>query len=272
MRRRGRRTEDPAFAVCADDAGDAGDACAACADDAGDAGDAGDADGDHEKRVDAHDARLKLASASGRAATAAAVAGETVVEAPAQGAQLSHVHDDADDADADGEKRVDGFRDARLKLVSASGRAATVAAVAGKTVVEAPARGAQPSPVRERRSSWRVTTSPPKACTVPVEKSGTPCPRRAADGPSITTAIGPGYILKLRMKGQPYPLRTPAQSLTSSQVKSSQGAPPWPRELASRQAPRSVGNSLSAISVYSLVPTVVWLFRSTTAHSKREAA
>ena len=54
-------------------------------------------------------------------------------------------------------------------------------------------------------------------------------PRRAAtDGPSITTAIGPGYILKLRMKGQPYPLRTPAQSLTSSQVKSSQGAPPWP--------------------------------------------
>ena len=58
-------------------------------------------------------------------------------------------------------------------------------------------------------------------------------PRRAAtDGPSITTAIGPGYILKLRMKGQPYPLRTPAQSLTSSQVKSSQGAPPWRARLA----------------------------------------
>ena len=86
------------FAVCAGDAGDAGDACAACADDAGDAG---DADGDHEKRVD-------------------------------------------------------GFRDARLKLVSASGRAAAVAAVARKTVVEAPARGAQLSPVRERCSTWRV--------------------------------------------------------------------------------------------------------------------
>ena len=132
MRRR-RRTEDPAFAVCADDAGDAGDACAACADDAD------DADGDHEKRVDAHDARLKLASASGRAATAAAVAGETVVEAPARGAQPSYVHDDADDADGDDdEKRVDGFRDARLKLVSARGRAAAMAAVAGKMMVEAP--------------------------------------------------------------------------------------------------------------------------------------
>ena len=138
--------------VCADDAGDAGDACAACADDADDAGDAGDADGDHEKRVDAHDARLNLASASGRAVTAAAVAGETVVEAMARGAQLSYVHDDADDADGDDdEKRVDGFRDARLKLVSASGRAAAVAAVAGKTVVEAPARGAQ-----LRCSTWRV--------------------------------------------------------------------------------------------------------------------
>ena len=158
MRRR-RRTEDPAFAVCADDAGDAGDACAACADDADDAGDAGDADGDHEKRVDAHDARLKLASASGRAATAAAVAGETVVEAPARGAQLSYVHDDAD-VEGDDEKRVDGFRDARLKLVSASGRAAAVAAVAGKTVVEAPARGAQLSPVRERCSTWRVAPLP----------------------------------------------------------------------------------------------------------------
>ena len=174
MRRR-RRKEEPVFAVCADDAGDASAACASADCDHADCdrADCDRADCDHgnnPKIVDAHDARLKLASASGRAATAAAVAGETVVEAPARGAQLSHVHDDADDADANGEKRVDGFRDARLKLVSASGRAATVAAVAGKTVVEAPARGAQPSPVRERRSSWRVTTSPPKACTVPVSR------------------------------------------------------------------------------------------------------
>jgi hypothetical protein len=41
-----------------------------------------------------------------------------------------------------------------VKLVSASGRAAAVAA--RKTVVEAPARGAQLSPVRERCSTWRV--------------------------------------------------------------------------------------------------------------------
>ena len=74
--------------MCADDAGDAGDACAACADDAD------DADGDHEKRFDAFRvARLKLVSASGRAAAAAAVAGKTVVEAPARGAQLSLVRE-----------------------------------------------------------------------------------------------------------------------------------------------------------------------------------
>ena len=66
---------------------------------------------------------------------------------------------DADDADGDHEKRVDGFRDARLKLVSASGRAAEVAAVARKTVVEAPARGAQLIPVRERCSTWRGSGS-----------------------------------------------------------------------------------------------------------------
>ena len=86
----------------------------------------------------------------------AAVAAETVVEAPARGAQLSPVHERCSSWRADGEyeKRVDGFRDARLKLVSASGRAAAVAA--RKTVVEAPARGAQLSPVRERCSTWRV--------------------------------------------------------------------------------------------------------------------
>lgn len=48
-------------------------------------------------------------------------------------------------------------------------------------------------------------------------------PRRAAtDGPSITTAIGPGYILKLRMKGSPTPLelrRNPSHQVKSSQVK-----------------------------------------------------
>jgi hypothetical protein len=86
----------------------------------------------------------------------AAAAVETVVEAPARGAQLSPVRERCSSWRADGEcvKRVDGFRDARLKLVSASGRA--VAAVARKTVVEAPARGAQLSPVRERCSTWRV--------------------------------------------------------------------------------------------------------------------
>ena len=70
-------------------------------------------------------------SASGWEAAVAAVVRETEIEAPARGVQLSHVHDDADDADGDDEKRVDGFRDARLKLVSARGRAAAMAAVAG---------------------------------------------------------------------------------------------------------------------------------------------
>ena len=82
----------------------------------------------------------------------AAVVRETEIEAPARGVQLSHVHDDADDADGDDEKRVDGFRDARLKLVSARGRAAAMAAVAGKMMVEVPARGAQLNPERERCS------------------------------------------------------------------------------------------------------------------------
>jgi hypothetical protein len=148
------------FAACAGDAGDAGDACAACADDADDAD---DADGDHEIQiVDAfRDALLKMVSASGRAAAVAAVAAETVVEAPARGAQLSPVRERCSSWRADGEyeKRVDGFRDARLKLVSASGRAAAVAAVARKTVVEAPARGAQLIPVRERCSTWRGSGS-----------------------------------------------------------------------------------------------------------------
>ena len=79
----------------------------------------------------------------------AAVVRETEIEAPARGVQLSHVHDDADDADGDDEKRVDGFRDARLKLVSARGRAAAMAAVAGE---KAPAKGAQLNPERERCS------------------------------------------------------------------------------------------------------------------------
>ena len=162
------------FAACAGDAGDAGDACAACAGDADDADDAGDADGDHETRVDAfRDARLKLVSASETAAAVVAVAAETVVEAPARGAQLSPVRERCSSwrADSDYEKRVDAFRDARLKLVSASETAAAVVAVAAETVVEAPARGAQLSPVRERCSSWRVTTAPAKACTVPAEKT-----------------------------------------------------------------------------------------------------
>ena len=148
--RRLRRTESAVFAACAGDAGDAGDACAACADDADDAG------GDHEKRVDGfRDARLRLVWASWRAAAVAAVAAETVVEAPARGAQLSPVRERCSSwrADGDYEKRVDAFRDARLKLVSASETAAAVAAVTGITVVEAPARGAQLSPVRERCST-----------------------------------------------------------------------------------------------------------------------
>jgi hypothetical protein len=52
--------------------------------------------------------------------------------------------------------------------VSTSETAAAVAAVAAETVVEAPARGAQLSPVRERCSSWRVTTAPAKR-RVPAE-------------------------------------------------------------------------------------------------------
>jgi DnaJ-domain-containing protein 1 len=105
-------------------------------------------------------------STSETAAAVAAVAAETVVEAPARGAQRSPVRERCSSwrADGDHEKRVDGFRDARLKLVSASETAAAVAAVAAETVVEAPARGAQLSPVRERCSSWRVTTAPAKAC------------------------------------------------------------------------------------------------------------
>jgi hypothetical protein len=134
-------------------------------DDAGDAGDAGDADGVDEIRVDAfHDDHLEMVSASGRAAAVAAAAVETVVEAPARGAQLSPVRERCSSWRADGayEKRVDGFRDARLKLVSASEMAAAVAAAAAETVVKAPARGAQLRPVRERCStssflvaSWR---------------------------------------------------------------------------------------------------------------------
>ena len=109
---------------------------AACAGDAGDADDAGDA---------------------GDASAASA--------------------DDADDVDGDHEKRVDVFRDARLNVarleieVSTSETAAAVAAVAAETVVEAAARGAQLSPVRERCSSWRVTTAPAKGVCrrVPAE-------------------------------------------------------------------------------------------------------
>ena len=103
--------------------------------------------------------------------TVFAVCADDAGDASAACASADCDHADCDRADCDHEQRVDAFRDARLKLVSASETAAALAAVAGITVVEAPARGAQLSPVRERCSSWRVTTAPAKACTVPAEKT-----------------------------------------------------------------------------------------------------